>query len=212
MKQFVTVLILFVFTTSAFAAGGKYQAKMEQTLQEMAAGKTLEDLQAVANTFQLIGQNETKEWLPRYYEARCYILMSFRGHDQDVRDAQLDKADVLINAALEIAPEESELYALQGLMHTARLVINPMLRGRKYSMLSNASLNKSLEMDANNPRAQYMIISNEKGKAEFFGKDVSEYCAKATELIEQWDVFVAPSDLHPTWGKTETESIAGECD
>lgn len=154
-----------------------------------------------------------EEWLPKYYHAQCYILMSFmdRKADAATKDAYIDQAETSINSMIEIQPENSEVYALQSFMNTARLVIDPMTRGQEFSIKSATSVKKSLSFNPTNPRALYLQLSNEVGAAQFFGKDVSIYCDRINALLENWDEFNKSEPMHPQWGKNQVIGMAANC-
>jgi len=108
-------------------------------------------------------------------------------------------------------PQESEVFALQAFYYTARLVVDPMTRGQEYGALSGQSVGKALAFDAENPRARYIKISNEKGTAQFFGNDVKKYCEQAKELFKNWDNYKIKSPIHPKWGKDYVKQISKSC-
>ncbi len=200
-----TALFLSMFL---MASGPKYFQKMGQTLPKFGECKTIDDYQNLANQFKVIANVEDEEWLPKYYEAQCYVLMSFMERENLAKkDEYLDVAELLINKMLELAPNESEAYTLQSFYYTGRLVVNPQERGRKYGALSAQAVNKALAIEPNNPRAQLINLRNELGTAQFFGNDTKPYQAKAKNLLDNWDNYKIKSRLHPRWGKGQVESI-----
>jgi hypothetical protein len=86
-----------------------------------------------------------------------------------------------------------------------------MERGQKYSMLSSQSLGKALGMEPANPRAKVLKLQNDMGAAQFFGKDPSEYCGQAKELLEKWDAYKIKSPIYPNWGKDQAEGLVKGC-
>lgn len=212
MKKTVLILATVCISLSSMAADEKYYQKMGETLAAFSGSETLEDLQSVANQFRTIGKAESKEWLPLYYEAQCYILMSFMDNSgANAKDAWLDQAESAIKKMLELAPQESEAYALKSFYHTGRLVVNPPQRAQTTAPLVDAAINKSLGLDPKNPRAKFMRLSNEIGTARFFGSDTAPFCDDAIELLEEWDSFKPKSAIHPSWGKSEVEGIVNGC-
>lgn len=174
--------------------------------------KTIEDYQDLASKFERIADAEKAEWLPLYYQAHCHIIMSFMEQSDMVKkDEYLDVAEISMNKMIEMVPDESEVYALQAFMLIARLVVDPMTRGQKYSILSGQAAGTAISMNPGNPRAKYVNISNEMGTAQFFGSDISKYCVQAKELLENWDGFKPASPIHPVWGKELVEKIVESC-
>lgn len=212
MKNSILTIAAILIVSTSFAQGAKYQQAMGEALAGFSSAKTIEDYQALGNKFMVIANAEKEEWLPLYYHAQCYILMNFneRGNQQK-QDEFLDEAEKSIDNMLALAPGESEAYVMQGLLYSARLMVDPMTRGQKYSALSGQSIGRALGIEPQNPRARYMQIANEMGTARFFGKDVSESCQKANELYADWDEYKINSRISPQWGKDQVASIVKQC-
>jgi uncharacterized protein (DUF2141 family) len=211
MKTTIVTIAMSMSIIMSFAQGKKYQEKMEKTLKEMSTSKSIEDYQKVANTFQLISEKEKTEWLPNYYNSFSYIIMSFKETDAEKKDEYLDLAEISIEKSIKIAPKEAENFALKSFYYTARLVVNPMKRGGKYSILSNIENQRALKFDPTNVRAKYLDISGSLGKAKFFGKNTDKYCVEANELLNVWEDYKLRSSIHPKWGKKNLQQIAGSC-
>lgn len=209
-----SLLTLYLVLSIGFSyAQNVYTEKMTTALNNFNAVENTTDYQNVAAEFEMISNVETEKWLPLYYHAHCYIMMSFsdRAASPEQKDSYLAQAEVPLNKMLEIAPNEDEAHALQALFYTAKLVIDPMNRAAKYSPLSQAAIEKSLALAPNNPRAQQLDLSNKVGTAQFFGKDITPYCAEAQELLDNWNTYLVRSELHPVWGKDQVEAILKNC-
>ncbi len=212
MKKVVLLLTAVFFVFTSLAGGPDFQQAMGKTLAGYTDCRTIEDFQGLANKFDRIASAETSEWLPLYYHAHCYIIMSFMEQsDMAKKDEYLDVAEISMNKMIEMVPDESEVYALQSFMLTARLVVDPMTRGQQYSILSGKAVGTALGLSPDNPRAKLISIQNEMGSAQFFGSDISKYCIQAEELLENWDEFKPISPIHPNWGKDQVEGIVKSC-
>jgi len=215
MKKTITTIALTLLTLIAFSQEGKakYYQKMGQTLGEWSTCKTVEDYNKLSNKFLLIANVEKTEWLPLYYAINCKIIMAFtEPEDKTKKDAYLNEAEKLFVKIKVIAPEESEIFALEALFNTASLTVDPMTRGQEYSMKSNESAYKSLALNKNNPRAKYILLANKIGFAQFFGKEITEECKEAKSLLENWDEFNnMQNPLAPKWGKNLVEGIVSTC-
>jgi hypothetical protein len=210
-KTILTIAVIFLAMFSQ-AANPEFMKVMGETLAQYQYCKNVDDFQSLANKFERIANAEKGEWLPLYYHAHCYILMSFiETTDAKKKDEYLDAAEKSIEKILVMAPGEAEVYALQGFLYTGRLVINPMERGQKYSMLSGQSLGKALAMEPGNPRASVLKLQNEMGTAQFYGNDPAEYCSQAFELLDRWDNYKLKSPIYPSWGKDQVEGVAERC-
>lgn len=212
MKKLVLLTAVVILTTNLFASNEKFTQKMGETLAQFATCKTVDDWQGLANKFGVISNVEKEEWLPLYYRAHCYIIMSFiYGDGTEAKDGFLAEAEVAINRMLELEPNESEVYALQAFYYMAKMVVDPATRAQQYSPLIGQSIGKSLSIAPNNPRALYIQLSNEFGTAQFFGKDLTPFCQQAKKQIEQWDSYKIESPIHPVWGKEQVQEIANVC-
>jgi len=194
------------------ATANNYNQAMTNALETMKTARTADELSAVANQFERISNVEPTQWLPLYYQAFSKIRISFMLKDDvEKRDAYLDDAQKSIDAMLELSPTESEIYTLQSLLHTARLVIDPMTRGQQMMMKSGQAVGKAMELNPANPRAQYVLLSNEMGQAQFFGKDVSEFCPRVNALLNNWEELNKSPEFYPVWGKSEVQGLDRNC-
>jgi len=212
MKTTILLIAIVLVTLTGKSQNKEFAGAMGEALGQYASCKNIDDFQALGNKFGLIANAEKTEWLPLYYQAHCYIIMSFMEQtDATKKDSYLDMAEKSITKMIELAPKESEVYALQSLFYSARLVVNPMERGQKYSALSAQAVGMALGLDANNPRAKFIKLRNDMGSAQFFGKDPKEYCPQASELLASWDSYKVKSPLYPAWGKDQVTGIVTGC-
>jgi hypothetical protein len=212
MKKIILSIAILLTTLAGMSQGKEYSAAMGEAIGQYASCKSIDDFQALGNRFGLIANAEKAEWLPLYYQAHCYIIMSFMEPTDAVKkDSYLDVAEKSITKMIELAPKESEVYALQSMLYSARLVVNPMERGQKYGALSGQAVGMALGLDANNPRAKFIKLRNDMGTAQFFGKDPKEFCPQASDLLANWDNYKAKSPLYPAWGKSQVAQIVAEC-
>lgn len=212
MKKTILTLAVVLLSMISRAGGPEFMKAMGETLAQYQSCKNVDDFQSLANKFERIANAEKGEWLPLYYQAHCYIIMSFmEPTDASKKDGYLDAAEKSIEKIIVMAPGEAEVFALQGFLYTGRLVINPMERGQKYSMLSGQALGKALAMEPGNPRASVLKLQNEMGTAQFYGNDPAEYCSQAFELLDRWDNYKPKSPIYPSWGKDQVEGIVNRC-
>ncbi|MFA5815925.1 MAG: hypothetical protein WC865_09935 [Bacteroidales bacterium] len=212
MKKIILSIATLLTALTGMSQSKEFATAMGEALSQYANCKTIDDFQALGNRFSLIANAEKTEWLPFYYHSYCYIIMSFMEPADSVKkDSYLDVAEQSITKMIELAPKESEIYALQSMLYSARLIVNPMERGQEYSALSAQSIGTALGLDANNPRAKFIKLQNDMGTAQFFGKDPKEYCPQASELLANWDIYKVKSPLYPSWGKNQVAGIVAGC-
>jgi len=212
MKKIILSIAIVLVSLASMAQKPEYFKTMGETLGQFATCKNVADFQALGNKFQMIADVEKTEWLPLYYQAHCYILMSFlEPTDAAKKDSYLDVAEKSIAKLIEIVPGEAEVYVLQAFYLTGRLVVNPMERGQEYSGLVGQATGKALAIDPTNPRAMLMKIQMDMGSAPYMGLDPKSFCPQAKELLANWDNFKPKSPIHPNWGKDQVEGIVKGC-
>ena len=212
MKNLTLILAIVLLSFVSKAQKPEYYQAMGETLGQYATCKSAADFQALGNKFQMIANAEKTEWLPLYYQAHCYILMSFMEPDASKKDSYLDVAEKSVNKLIEMVPAESEVFTLQSFYFTGRLVVNPMERGQQFGGLSGQAIGKALALDPSNPRAKLMKIQMDMGSAQFMGQDPKSFCPQAKELLAGWDDFKPKSAIHPSWGKDQVQGIVKGCE
>jgi hypothetical protein len=212
MKKTTLFLCTMLIASLVMGVDDKYYQKMGETLAEFSTCSSVEDFQNLANKFKVIASVENEEWLPLYYEAQCYIMISFMGDlSAEQKDNYLEKASSIIEDMTELAPREAEIEVLKAYYLTGSLVVNPPQRAMETTPLIHAAIARALTMEPDNPRALFLRISNEMGTASYFGGDTEPYCVQAVELLQNWDNYSLKSPIHPNWGKDEIEGIVNSC-
>ncbi len=212
MKKIILSLAVVLISLVSMAQKPEFFKAMGETLGQYATCKNVADFQELGNKFQVIANAEKSEWLPLYYHAHCYIIMSFMEQDVSKKDGYLDEAEKSVEKMISLAPNESEVFALQSFYFTARLVVNPMERGQKFSALSGQAVGKALALDPANPRAKLIKLQGDMGAAKFYGTDPKSFCPQAKELLANWDNFKAKSPIYPRWGKDQVAGIVKGCE
>lgn len=212
MKNLILTTAFLICALFSMAQKPAFMQAMGKTLAQYATAGSPADFQQLANRFSVIAKAEPTEWLPLYYEAHCYILMSFMDADPVKKDNYLDQVEPLLDQLLELQPDEAEVYALQSFYYTGRLVVNPVERAQKYGALSGQAVGKALALEPQNPRARYLSIQMGIGTARYMGGDVSAYCDQAKQLLADWDNYERKSPIHPNWGKQQVAGIVQSCE
>ena len=212
MKKAILFIAIIFMVITGKTQNAEFAKVMGEALDQFKACKNIADYQAVANKFNMMANAEKNEWLPLYYHAHCYIIMSFiEPTDVKKKDAFLDVAEASIEKMLILAPNESEVFALQALLFSGRLMVNPMERGQKYGGMSDVAVSKALKLDPGNPRAKFIKLRGDMGKAQFFGKNPNDYCPAAKDLLATWDQYKVKSPIYPSWGKSQVAEVVKNC-
>lgn len=213
-KLLTTTLALLLSVSFVFAQSEKYTTAMTATLADFDKSQNKEPVRdewlALANRFERIASAEPKEWLPRYYAAYAYSSLAFMGNNVTEKDQMADKAETLLNEAVAIAGENSELMVLDAQIHQARMAADPMTRWQNEGPLFAASLGKAKAMDAGNPRIYVLEGTSLLYTPEQFGGGKKAAKPVLEKAMEKFATFKPQSPLHPSWGQGQAGYMLGE--
>ncbi len=204
MKTLITLILSFSLFASA-GAQSKYEKAMQSAIEKLNNSATVDDFQNAANTFERIGTTEKEEWLPQYYAAYSYIIMSFFIPEAEKKDAYTDKAQQFLDNAFKLAPKESELFALQAFLYPAKIVVDPMNRGMMYFESLNSAIDKSITLNPENPRPYYLRAVTLLNMPPEFGGGAEVAKPLLEKAKEKFDSFQPESSIWPNWGKEQNE-------
>lgn len=209
MKKLLLAFTVFIATTT-FAQNERYNAAMGAALQELGAAKTGDEMIAAAQKFERIATVEKNQWLPYYYAAMVKARMSMMGVGGD-KDVMADDAQNLANIADSLNKNNCDVYCVQAIVATAKMLVSPQERYMQYGPKVGMYIEMAKKADANNPHPYVLQAQNLKNTPEQFGggcKPAKPLAQKALQLFEK---FQPQSPLHPKWGKEMVETIVEEC-
>lgn len=207
MKKLIT-LIGMVAVMVAGAQSDKYVQAMKKGLALLDSAKTTADFQAVAGTFERIGDAEKTQWLPYYY-AGLSLSTSGWGDPKLDKDANAEKIKAIC-AKAEAIEKNAEIYTIRNMAATQQMMVDPQSRWMTYGQEASAALQKGMELDPNNPRLYYLQAMSIFGTPEQFGggKDKAKpVFEKAVALYKA----ASPKPLYPSWGQKQAEDKLAEC-
>ena len=205
---FISTLLL---SLSTFAQSERYQSAMQKNLALFDSVQNTEKAQALAASFERIGDAEKTEWLPYYYAALAMLTPAWMDPKID-KDQNAVKVKALIDKGDALAKSDadrSELQTLRNMVATQQMLVDPQSRYATYGAESASALKKAQELNPNNPRAFYLEGIGIFNTPEQFGggktkaKPVLE---KAVSLFNSEQV----KPLYPTWGKKEAEQFLAQ--
>jgi len=208
MKQAFFAVLLCSTVLASVAQSDKYTATMQKTITQLDSAKTVNDLQSVAGIFERIGDAEKTQWLPYYYAALAQTWIGWRPEVKD-KDGNAEKIKAYLTKA-EALETNSELLAVENMMNTQQMLIDPQTRWQTYGQQGGAALQKGLKLDPNNPRLYYLQGMGLFGTPPQFGggKDKAKpLFEKALTLYKS----AQPKPLYPTWGQKQTEDMLVQC-
>jgi tetratricopeptide (TPR) repeat protein len=204
MKTILTFVISLVLVT-ANGQSSRYEQAMLGAIEKMNNASSIGEYIEAANLFERIGQTEKTEWLPQYYAAFMYLLAGFQEDDITKKDPYFDKSQQFLDKAFKLAPENSELYALQAFIYPGRIVVDPMNRGMELMGKMNAAIDKAIRLDPENPRSYYLQAVILLNMPVDFGGGPGVAKPLFEKAREKFDKFSPESPLSPNWGKEQNE-------
>ena len=212
MKKLTIIIGILVAACSLQAQSQEaYMKAMGKGLTEMGSAESFEDFQKVAAQFERIVARATDQWQPNYYAALAYINMSNRVEGISEKDQWTKKAQPFIDQAMEVAPNNSEVVALQGFHYMIVLAADPDSRGQMLSPKAMQFLGQALQMDPNNPRANIFMAQMEFGMAQFFGSSTANACERAEKALGIFNNQSEEPSFDPSWGKGNAMEMVKQC-
>lgn len=208
----IFLFALMALFLSANAQSVSYDSVMIKSIRQIHDSENSGKLVDLAGRFERIAQAKPSEWLPLYYSAYCYIFQAFAEKDGKQIDLNVDKAQVHIEKAMAMAPTESELLVLQAMAYQARIGVNPMMRGMKYSGMASDALDMAEKLNASNPRIYFIRGQSAFNTPKMFGggKDAAKpHFVKAATLFEKQNME-NPLSVH--WGLEANEQMLMACE
>jgi hypothetical protein len=210
MKKSILLIGMLVLIGKSYAQTD-FEGEMKKTLIQLDSALDSREMKAIADKFDRIAIAEPDQWLPNYYSAMINCIIAFRTRDPESIEDLTDYAMEKTKTAMEIQPDESELYTLQGMIYQAKIMIDPMNYGQKYSSKANGLFEKATKLNPKNPRPYYLkAISIMHTPVEFGGgkKVAQPLFEKSLELFEQ---FEPESPIYPHWGKEDCITQLNSC-
>ena len=205
-------LLLGILISFEFATAGNYERAMTSAIEKLYNADDLETYIESAAAFERIGNKEKDQWLPYYYAGLGHIWSSNSINDGMEIDKYLDKAQVMVDKASKLSPNNDEIITLQGYIYMMKVVVDPSTRGAQFSGLAMQELGRAVGMNIGNPRALLLLGRMKMGTDQFFGNDISESCGMIMKASQMFDNQNIESDLKPSWGKTMADMFVKECE
>ncbi len=201
-KIIIATLIALAGHTAVQAQNEEYLAAMQEVVDSTQKAPFGTDLRPFANQFERIADNETKEWLPRYWASLCYLFMTYAEPAADKRDLLLDKADQLLVAADAISSSNDELEVLRANIASGRVGVDPMGRWQKYGAITAAALEKAKKINPNNPRIYLHEAQGLFYTPEAYGGGQKKALPLIKTALEHYEKFKPSTTIMPAWGKS----------
>jgi len=201
MKKQILYLSILILTLPAFAQQSKYHEAMQSAIETLDQASGPDDYLACAGRFERIARAEKTLWLPYYHASYALVVMSFDETDGGRKDLLLDRAQEMLDAALELEPDESELHVLQAFLYPSRILVDPMARGMQYMELIDASLARAKALNPDNPRTYFLEGVNKANLPPSMGGGPEVAKPILQEAVAKFEAFKNDDPLWPNWGK-----------
>ncbi len=210
-KLFLSSIVLFI-SIAVFAQSDKFAAAMKKNLATMETSfSNPPDLITSANNFERIANAEKNQWLPYYYAAFCLVNNGFMEPDKDKVDGIADRANLLIEKADSLSPNNSEISCIKSMIASCHMMVNPMQRWQEYGAESNSNMEAAMQQDPANPRPYYLKAQGLKNTPEQFGGGCKTAKPEMLTALTKYTTFKPASDLNPNWGKPQLEQLLKQC-
>lgn len=165
-----------------------------------------------SSIFETLTLEHSDNWLPSYYAAKTLITSALMNtQDQDFVEQKLVRAQAYLDKAHSLTSKNPEIIIMQAKLYLVYVVSNSAVYGRQYSGLISRLYNDAYAINPNNPRVVLGKAKWEIGAAQYFGNDISVFCADLEKAVKLFDTFKQESNQHPSWGKQEAILAAKNC-
>jgi hypothetical protein len=206
MTLSITLISLAVWNMQAMGQEDPYTSAMKSAIELMEQASEPGELAESANRFERIATAEKSKWMPYYYASYSLVSMSYDEDDGAQRDLILDRAQDLLDQALELEPKESELHVLQAFLYPSRILVDPMGRGMTYIELMFSSLEKAKSLNPENPRSYFLEGINKLNLPPSFGGGADVAKPILEEALVKFEAFTNEDPLWPSWGEEDTRT------
>jgi len=206
------VFSFFLFASvAAIAQGDKFTQAMQKNLAKFDSVNETADYQALAASFERIGDAEKTQWLPYYYAGLALTSAGWiPGLDKDENaekvKALCDKADAL---AIDNA-DKAEILSIRHMAATQQMMVDPQSRWMSYGKEADIDLQKAMTLNPDNPRLYYLRGMSIFGTPEQFGggkEKAKPIFEKAVALYKTEQL----KPLYPHWGQKQAEDMLAQC-
>jgi hypothetical protein len=209
-KVFIIAAMCFLSQSVVFAQKPAYEKAMTSLVAEMQTASYEAPLQGTVNKLERIAAAEPTEWLPNYWVAFGYISDSFKKTTPGEKDQVLDLAEKALNKAKALV-ENDELEVLTAQYASARMSVSPMDRWQTYGAKYSEAIEKATKLNPENPRIYYLQGTNMFYTPENFGGGKAKAKPFFEKALMKFEAFKSQSNLHPNWGKVESNYFLEQC-
>lgn len=219
---FAVVLTGYLLLSNFAQAQKAEKADMLRAIEILDKANSLQQVEQSAKYFAMISEDEGIDWLPAYYAAYSNTLMSSMASNETERDGYLNDAQVYVDKAKLLSPENAEVLLVQAYIYQMRIEGNPAKKSEEYAPLVEDLFEEVGDLEPNNPRLYFL-----QGQNLFFGtpppttkeeiaaskeSPASKACPMISKSVELFKTHKPESNLHPSWGAPMAAYISAVCE
>ncbi len=208
MKKLTLGFALLFFSLLSFAQTNTYDKVMAEKIAKMEGTHSMEDYTALSNDFLRIADKEQNKWLPYYYAALTTVQkgrMQMTSGKTDELDQIADNAQKNLDKSIELGGLNSENLILKKMIHSLRMMVNPMTRFMTEGAAAMEALAKAEGLDPDNPRISLLRGEDTYFTPEQFGGSKEKGRELVEKAVKQFESYKPESSLHPNWGREEAK-------
>lgn len=211
MTARLITLALVLMHTFSFAQSDKYQQAMSKNVAILDTARSAATLQTLIGAFSRIGTAEKSQWLPYYYAGLGAMNRAGKEPDKALIDGWADQAELFAHRADSLSPNNSEVSCLLATIQFARINVDFMGRGPKYSALGAELLQRALQQNPDNPRALVVLAQLRSSAPAGYGGDKAMACQLATKALQAYAAAPA-GGIEPHWGQKSAQQLMAKCE
>lgn len=206
MKTLSTIIVFTLASIFLHAQGEPYNTAMKKALEQMDKASRPEQFMECSGRFERIATAEKDLWIPYYYASHCLVMKSLSEADGEQKDRVLDRAQEMLDIALELEPGESELHVLQAFLYPGRIMVDPVKRGATYMELTFRSLETAKDLNPDNPRIYYLEGTYKMNIPPSMGGGAEAAKPILEEALLKFQTFHNTAAFWPSWGEEATRA------
>lgn len=211
MKKGIFIAFVFALVQSVSAQSDRYIKAMESKVAMLDSNNSTDGWKELANSFERIADAEKTQWMPYYYAAFCTVMAGTFSMPQDgsmgdnssIGDPFADKAEDLLNKAMALNNNNTEIYCVKKMLHTLRMMGNPMARYMTEGAKASEALGKAKELNPGNPRIYILEAQDKFYTPEQFGGSKTEAKALFEKALGLFDTYKVENTIAPNWGRSQ---------
>ncbi len=201
MKKVFFLASLVLLSLPVLSQGRKYNKAMLSAVEKMNEAPDPSSELKLAASFEEIALNYPDQWLPSYHASRILVFSSFEESDGSKSDTLLDRAKKSLDKVMKMVPEESEVHVLEAFYYIGMISADPDTRGQLYYQDVLDAIQKSKQLNPENPRPYYVDGMMTFNMPEFLGGGAEAAKPILLEAQEKFKTFHHDDPFWPVWGE-----------